>query len=268
MRKKTKKGERAGRRWREINEVWQTGPEARDPTMRHNRAATMVLHMKEGREWRDRGAREQCDIISRYVSADLLQRRPLSPPPCFSLFFIFLLHRFFYPPYSSISPVPPFSPPSPTPHPSFIPCVYDFFYLFLRFPSKFLYSNSPRQEGRSQVENARGKLRQVNERERERRETLKINSFPYKAQALRIFDLLRDALLFLPSFLPFHSVSYYFMIIFFLFCLKFYPQFHIYRISLFHFAILFFLQFSISFFFSFSYNFLRKKKNLSLSFRI
>lgn len=26
--------------------------EAPDPTMRHNRAPTMVLHMKEGREWR------------------------------------------------------------------------------------------------------------------------------------------------------------------------------------------------------------------------
>lgn len=28
--------------------------EAPDPTMRHNRAPTMVLHMKEGREWRPR----------------------------------------------------------------------------------------------------------------------------------------------------------------------------------------------------------------------
>lgn len=28
-----------------------------DPTMRHNGAPTMVLHMKEGREWRERGAK-------------------------------------------------------------------------------------------------------------------------------------------------------------------------------------------------------------------
>lgn len=31
--------------------------EAPDPTMRHNRASTMVLHMKEGREWREREAK-------------------------------------------------------------------------------------------------------------------------------------------------------------------------------------------------------------------
>jgi len=31
--------------------------EAPDPTMRHNGAPTMVLHMKEGREWRERGAK-------------------------------------------------------------------------------------------------------------------------------------------------------------------------------------------------------------------
>lgn len=31
--------------------------EASDPTMRHNGAPTMVLHMKEGREWREREAK-------------------------------------------------------------------------------------------------------------------------------------------------------------------------------------------------------------------
>lgn len=31
--------------------------EAPDPTMRHNGAPTMVLHMKEGREWREHGAK-------------------------------------------------------------------------------------------------------------------------------------------------------------------------------------------------------------------
>lgn len=48
--------EEARRRW-EINEVLVDWTEAPDPTMRHNGAPTMVLHMKEGREWREREAK-------------------------------------------------------------------------------------------------------------------------------------------------------------------------------------------------------------------
>lgn len=68
-----------------------------------------------------------------YLATCAHRSSPTSTLPCFSLFFIFLLHRFSYPPYSSIS--------------SFLPLqliVYiRFFYLFLRSSS---YIPPSRQE--------------------------------------------------------------------------------------------------------------------------
>lgn len=55
--------------------------EAPDPTMRHNGAPTMVLHMKEGREWRERGAKGPGEGVVGVRNAILYRTREVNPPP-------------------------------------------------------------------------------------------------------------------------------------------------------------------------------------------
>lgn len=54
--------------------------EAPDPTMRHNGAPTMVLHMKEDREWRERGAQRPGEGVVGVRNAILYRTREVTHP--------------------------------------------------------------------------------------------------------------------------------------------------------------------------------------------
>lgn len=213
-------------------------------------------------------------VVWYYISLRERRSSPTSAPfpsPCFSLFFIFLLHRFFYPPYSSISPVPPSSPPHPI---SFIPCIRGFFYLFLRFPSSSYIPTLPDKKADRKLKMREGSY----VRERERGETLKINSFrntrlrPFKSYPLSLSLCCSNFRPFarrssLPPFFPtfsFRFVLFYYYLLSLLFEILssisylsnfFIPFCHpLFSLIFYLLLFLFFLQFS------------PKKKNLSSSF--
>lgn len=54
--------------------------EAPDPTMRHNGAPTMVLHMKEDREWWERGAKGPGEGVVGVRNAILYRTREVNSP--------------------------------------------------------------------------------------------------------------------------------------------------------------------------------------------
>lgn len=152
--------------------------------MRHNRAATMVLHMKEGREWRDRCASSVILYLATW--APIFSNVGPFPLPLFLSFLhlpppSILLSSVFF----NFSCPSLFTPPHPI---SFIPCIRGFFYLFLRFPSSSYIPTLPDKKADRKLKMREGSY----VRERERGETLKINSFrntrlrPFKSYPLSL----------------------------------------------------------------------------------
>lgn len=134
--------------------------EAPDPTMLHNRAPTMVLHMKEGREWRPReiGAR----------SVILYLTRVPHQTPCFCLPHLSPLYRRL----SAARPLPVAIFLLPTSFPSTFFCFPFFMSLFFRREA----TTKPVVSWKCVRETALG--------ERGWRLSFKINSFPYSHGAL------------------------------------------------------------------------------------
>lgn len=151
--------------------------------MRHNRAATMVLHMKEGREWRDRCASSVILYLATW--APIFSNVGPFPLPLFLSF----LH--LPPPSILLSSVFfNFSCPSlfTTPIPSLSSRVYaaSFIFFFVSLPV-LIFQLSPTRRPIVSWKCAREATL-----ERERGETLKINSFrntrlrPFKSYPLSL----------------------------------------------------------------------------------